>query len=78
MQVLRYTNNKPTDGAIKMNDRTNKTLIAWIEELQKLGKLDNLETVNIPETATDWEILEDGHGGEFVIYVVMGQLRFLK
>lgn len=61
------------------NDRTNPDLIAVIEELgseKSSGRCAELEIVDIPEDATDWEI-SNYDGVESVIYVIGGKIRYL-
>lgn len=53
------------------NDRANPDLVAFVEEhLEECGDLDIVE---IPDEATDWEI-SDYDGCEEVIYVLNGKI----
>jgi hypothetical protein len=54
------------------NDRTNPELVAFVEEHPEL--CDDLEVVEIPDEATDWEI-DEYDGWETVTYVVDGKLH---
>lgn len=61
------------------NDRTNKELIKCIEKIgteRSSNRSAELEIVNIPDNATDWEI-SDYDGAEEVIAVVDGKLVHL-
>lgn len=58
-------------------ERTNPDLIWTVEHLEKKdfnGRCANLKIVEIPDTSTDWEILEFD-GMEMVVYVVDGKIH---
>ena len=64
-------------------DRSDPRLIAALEDyLQKFGddslknEQYNIEIVEIPDEATDWMIIDEYGGGESVIYVLWGKIRF--
>ena len=57
-------------------DRTDPRLISVVEELgpRANGEYSKLKIVEIPDSATDWEIGDCG-GSEYVTYVVDGKLH---
>lgn len=54
-------------------NRTNSELVAFVEAHS--DKCGNLVIVEIPDTATDWDI-NDQDGWELVIYVVDGKIYY--
>lgn len=53
--------------------RTNAKFIDWVEDNE--DNCEDLEVVEIPDTATDWEIIEYD-GAETLIYVVDGKIQY--
>lgn len=61
---------------VYMNERTAQELIQVVEELDEEASstLSNLEVVDIPDDATDWEI-EEYDGYETIIAVIDGKIK---
>lgn len=55
------------------NDRTNDELIAFVES-HPIGECGDLQVVEIPDSATDWEV-DEYDGFESIIYVVDGKIH---
>lgn len=57
-------------------ERTDPAVIACVEQLGQAasGSCARLEIVEIPDTATDWEV-EEYDGAESVMYVVDGKIH---
>ncbi len=65
-------------GSEAMANRTNPNAIRIVEELGSKavsGPSSNIEVVEIPDSATDWQINEYD-GSESVIYVVDGKIHW--
>lgn len=58
--------------------RTNERFIAMVEEDSDFasGKAAELEVVEIPDNATDWDLTEYD-GAEGIIYVVDGKIYYI-
>lgn len=55
------------------DDRTNDKLIAFVES-HPTGECGDLRIVEIPDSATDWEV-DEYDGFESIIYVVDGKIH---
>ena len=65
-------------GPEAMANRTNPNAVRIVEELGSKavsGSSSHIEVVQIPDTATDWQI-SDYDGSESVIYVVDGKIHW--
>lgn len=63
--------------ALQNRERTDPVLIEWVERDSKAvsGYCAKLEVIEIPDTATDYEI-NDYDGMETLIYVVDGKIHW--
>ena len=54
-------------------DRTNEELVKFVEE--NPDKCGDLEVVEIPDDATDWDV-EEYDGCEHIVYVLDGKIQY--
>lgn len=58
-------------------ERTDERLVEWVENnLDGMKYYSDLDVVEIPDEATDWEI-DEYDGWESVIYVVNGKIHHI-
>ena len=59
-------------------ERTDERLIKFVEDHAELcnSHYTDLRVVEIPDSATDWTIIEDGNGYEYIVYVLGGKLHY--
>ena len=77
LKKLGYDNEDIYSFNYDINQRNDKDLIKVVEALGKEANGDGafLSVIELPDEITDYEIIMEEYGSEYVIYVLNGKIR---